>query len=153
MSGDPSQVVQFLAQNDVVCPSCGYSLRGCAQPCCPECGDALQLGLRGDSSNMLTTALRYLLWAMFVRSLVISLWYVWTIVYFPLSSSVGFTWYLRMGIGVPDEVATVVLCLVALRRMKSGEPATSLRSVATPVAWIAILTIVNLVISMTSWFW
>lgn len=33
----------FLAERDVACPSCGYSLRGLQSPACPECNQALKL--------------------------------------------------------------------------------------------------------------
>ena len=156
MSSNDSLVVKFLAENDAECPACNYSLRGCTQACCPECGEELSLALLGESFKVLITGLRYLLWALFARSLLMCVWHIWTIVYFPFVGAVGqfdFRWYLRMGIGLPDEFLTVVLCLVAMRRMKSARSTGTFRSVATVVAWIAVLVSVNVMLSMASWFW
>jgi hypothetical protein len=36
----------FLAERDVACPGCGYSLRGLSQSACPECNHELELGVR-----------------------------------------------------------------------------------------------------------
>lgn len=35
----------FLAGRDLPCPRCGYNLRGCASPTCPECNQRLTLTL------------------------------------------------------------------------------------------------------------
>ncbi len=35
----------FLAERDVACPNCGYSLRGLKDAACPECGVALTLSV------------------------------------------------------------------------------------------------------------
>lgn len=35
----------FLAENDVLCPECGYNLRGIATETCPECRATLRLQL------------------------------------------------------------------------------------------------------------
>ncbi len=36
----------FLAERDIVCPGCGYNLRGLRSDRCPECGDELELSLK-----------------------------------------------------------------------------------------------------------
>jgi hypothetical protein len=41
-----SEIVKaFLAEQDVGCPVCGYNLRDCPSPSCPECGAAIRLRL------------------------------------------------------------------------------------------------------------
>ncbi|GIK18332.1 MAG: hypothetical protein DYG93_12645 [Leptolyngbya sp. PLA2] len=42
-------LIAFLADRDVPCPRCRYSLRGIAAPKCPECGVVLRLSLRVDA--------------------------------------------------------------------------------------------------------
>jgi hypothetical protein len=36
-------LVNYLAEQDIECPGCGYNLRGLTGECCPECGQALVL--------------------------------------------------------------------------------------------------------------
>ncbi len=36
-------LMSFVADRDEPCPMCEYSLRGLTEPCCPECGAALEL--------------------------------------------------------------------------------------------------------------
>jgi hypothetical protein len=43
--GQREHLIGYLRESDVLCPSCGYSLRGCAGERCPECGVAFTLGL------------------------------------------------------------------------------------------------------------
>ena len=38
-----SYLVNYLAQQDIPCPGCGYNLRGLTGEHCPECGQALVL--------------------------------------------------------------------------------------------------------------
>jgi hypothetical protein len=40
---NPEWLLQFLADQDVPCPGCGYNLRGLTTPTCPECAQALTL--------------------------------------------------------------------------------------------------------------
>jgi hypothetical protein len=46
LSNPDALLEQFLAERDVVCPSCAYNLRGLKSDRCPECGDVLELSLR-----------------------------------------------------------------------------------------------------------
>lgn len=39
----PTDLIQYLAENDARCPACGYGLRGLPQPRCPECAMMLDL--------------------------------------------------------------------------------------------------------------
>jgi hypothetical protein len=41
----------YLAQYDAPCPGCGYNLRGLTGDTCPECGDALRLGVVGSGRS------------------------------------------------------------------------------------------------------
>lgn len=152
MSGDPSQVVQFLAQNDAACPTCGYSLRGCSQPCCPECGDEIRLSLHAGSSDVLVTALRYVILAIGTRSLVVLGYWIWqSLSYYSFPGtlgSLGTGWYLRMGINMLVDVAIGVLCVVALRQLKAVTVTRKFRGVAKSVAWIAILIIADVVVGL-----
>ncbi len=43
---DTDLLTRFLKENDIRCPSCGYSLRNCQSEKCPECGATLELSLR-----------------------------------------------------------------------------------------------------------
>jgi hypothetical protein len=48
-----SKVVSFLARRDVLCPACGYNLRGVTQEACPECAMPLTMeDLRGKGAVM-----------------------------------------------------------------------------------------------------
>jgi hypothetical protein len=38
-------VTAFLMDRDVPCPACGYNLRGAAGIGCPECGQAIEIGV------------------------------------------------------------------------------------------------------------
>lgn len=38
-----AELVEFLAERDEPCPSCGYNLRGLTEPACSECGVGLAL--------------------------------------------------------------------------------------------------------------
>ncbi len=49
---DKPLLTQFLADNDVTCPRCGYNLRGGASAACPECGDRLQLQVGLENPRM-----------------------------------------------------------------------------------------------------
>jgi hypothetical protein len=40
---------EFLRDRDVACPRCGYNLRNLKQSACPECGDAIRIGVLVDS--------------------------------------------------------------------------------------------------------
>lgn len=40
---DADSLREFLAERDVPCPACGYSLRALESPACPECGLELEL--------------------------------------------------------------------------------------------------------------
>ncbi|MFG0260657.1 MAG: hypothetical protein ACF8LK_09935 [Phycisphaerales bacterium JB041] len=31
----------YLAERDIACHACGYNLRGCREPQCPECGEVI----------------------------------------------------------------------------------------------------------------
>jgi hypothetical protein len=42
----------FVAERDVPCPSCGYSLRGLLEPRCPECGEGLRLGVQMEEPRL-----------------------------------------------------------------------------------------------------
>lgn len=151
MSGDPSQVVQFLAQNDAACPSCGYSLRGCAQPCCPECGDELSLSLRGESSNLLVKAMRYLLWAIGTRSIAMTAWGTWTIILYSqngMGNVLGSGWQIRMGFSWACELTFAVLCCFGLRHLKTIRRTGNFRGIVTLFAWIAVLEVVKVVLEI-----
>lgn len=37
----PARFADYLAERDVPCHACGYNLRGCAEPFCPECGTVI----------------------------------------------------------------------------------------------------------------
>lgn len=37
----------FLADRDVLCPGCGYNVRGIQDAMCPECGRQIELALKG----------------------------------------------------------------------------------------------------------
>lgn len=39
----PDPLLEFVAERDVPCPSCGYSLRGLRSTICPECQQPLEL--------------------------------------------------------------------------------------------------------------
>lgn len=39
-------LARYLAEDDVPCPGCGYNLRGLTGDRCPECSQALELGVR-----------------------------------------------------------------------------------------------------------
>ena len=150
MSGDPTQVVQFLAQNDAACPTCGYSLRGCSQPCCPECGDEIRLSLHAGSSDVLVTALRYVLLAIGTRSLLVLAYWIWqSLSYYSFPGalgSLGTGWYLRMGINGVFDVAIGVLCVVALRQLTAVKVSRKFHGVARTIVWIAILIVADVVV-------
>ena len=151
MSNDPALIVQFLAQNDVACPSCGYSLRGCAQPCCPECGEEIRLSLRGESGQSLHTALRYILWALFGSAIATCFWMIGMSIYYSASGPfgiLGLGWYLRTGISAAGELAIGTLCLIALRRLNTNRASQTFHSIATLGVWIAILVVANLIASV-----
>jgi len=52
--GDAEALREFLAERDVACPGCGYSLRGVEQASCPECGEglALEIGRRRSGAAL-----------------------------------------------------------------------------------------------------
>jgi hypothetical protein len=46
---DATALVHWLAHHDAQCPACDHALRGTPEPICPECGSALELGVRAPS--------------------------------------------------------------------------------------------------------
>ncbi|MBX3379723.1 MAG: hypothetical protein KF805_06485 [Phycisphaeraceae bacterium] len=42
----------FLSEGTIPCPSCGYDVRGCDEPVCPECAWPLELQLRSRVSSV-----------------------------------------------------------------------------------------------------
>jgi hypothetical protein len=48
MPSDAELLKAYLADRDVPCPGCGYSLKGCVAEACPECGHAVTLAI-GDT--------------------------------------------------------------------------------------------------------
>ena len=42
---DDAALIEFLEDRDVVCPLCGYNLRGLTSSRCPECGRGLRLSV------------------------------------------------------------------------------------------------------------
>jgi hypothetical protein len=45
MPSDSELLKAYLADRDVPCPGCGYSLRGCVAESCPECARPFALGV------------------------------------------------------------------------------------------------------------
>lgn len=45
MPSDAELLKAYLADRDVACPGCGYSLKGCEAEACPECNRAIRLAL------------------------------------------------------------------------------------------------------------
>ncbi len=45
MPTDAEMLKAYLAERDVACPGCGYSLKGCASDRCPECGQGIVIGV------------------------------------------------------------------------------------------------------------
>lgn len=44
-AADEQQLIAYLQTHDEPCPLCRYNLRGLLTPRCPECGNALRLGV------------------------------------------------------------------------------------------------------------
>ena len=44
-SGDSELLRRFLADHSAPCPNCGYELRALTADTCPECGEAIRLGV------------------------------------------------------------------------------------------------------------
>jgi hypothetical protein len=44
-TSDETFLITWLFDRDAECPLCKYNLRGLTSPRCPECGEALQLGV------------------------------------------------------------------------------------------------------------
>ncbi|MBS0195140.1 MAG: hypothetical protein JSR77_00115 [Planctomycetes bacterium] len=51
MDGTDELLMQFVARGGKLCPICSYSLNGLLHAKCPECGEPLELTLRGESSR------------------------------------------------------------------------------------------------------
>ena len=51
----------YLRGRSTPCPGCGFDLRDCPSPVCPECGDALELTLRHRRAPAAETAATVLL--------------------------------------------------------------------------------------------
>jgi hypothetical protein len=51
MPSDAELLKAYLADRDVPCPGCGYSLKGCASTQCPECGSGIEITLRGNTTS------------------------------------------------------------------------------------------------------
>jgi hypothetical protein len=43
MPSESELLKAYLADRDVPCPGCGYSLKGCASDTCPECGNEIRI--------------------------------------------------------------------------------------------------------------
>jgi predicted amidophosphoribosyltransferase len=52
---------EFLAERDVLCPRCGYNLRGLDKPYCPECGLAIRFPAT-SATTQLTESERLARW-------------------------------------------------------------------------------------------
>jgi hypothetical protein len=49
---DSGALIEFLADRDVACPNCGYSLHGLTGSSCPECNQGLVLGVAMSEPRM-----------------------------------------------------------------------------------------------------
>jgi hypothetical protein len=84
----------FVADRDVPCPSCGYSLRDLTEARCPECGEPLTLGVTLSEPHI---------------GRFIAIW-------IPLIAGLGFggvlsLWGLAAG-AAPDELAPLLLLVL-----------------------------------------
>lgn len=67
--GDPAmsadelrRLRQFLAEHDLQCPGCGYSLRGLETPRCPECGLGIRFPTADAVADEASESARLALW-------------------------------------------------------------------------------------------
>lgn len=65
MPGDEAHTLlkQYLADHDAPCPVCSYNLRGLTAEKCPECGVAIELGVRSNESRLREWIIGLIAWA------------------------------------------------------------------------------------------
>lgn len=82
-----------------------------------------------------------------------TLWWIWASFRYSFNSSLGSagsSWFIRMGTSALADVAIGVLCIIAIRRLRTVKATGKYRAVAKLVAWIVILIIVDVIIGLVA---
>lgn len=115
MSGD-ELLRAYLATHDAACAGCGYGLRGLTGPACPECGEALMLGVGARERLSLMWTAGVVAWTMIVPLWIIVLSWIacdWLDIEYLL-----FEWFTELvfvSVTAPCSIAGLAVWIVRYR--------------------------------------